>query len=74
MRQINLQFIRSRRKELKLSQQEVADSLGFKNASTYSKYESGEYALKANMLPKLGATLEIPVENFFTLTVSKTEH
>lgn len=44
---------------------EVANKLGFKNASTYHKYETGEYSFRADMLPKLADILDSKIENFF---------
>lgn len=66
MDKVNLNYVKSRRRELALSQQYVANKLGFKNASTYLKYEAGTYSFKANMLPKLAQILEVNIENFFT--------
>lgn len=66
MKRLNLKFIRERRIELELSQQHLANGLGFKNASTYLKYESGEYAFKADMLPTLAKLLEVDMKKFFT--------
>ncbi len=66
MAQLDLRYIKKRRKKLELSLQEVAQGLGFKNASTYLKYENGEYSFKATMLPKLANILDCKIENFFT--------
>ncbi|HBF5457529.1 TPA: helix-turn-helix transcriptional regulator [Clostridioides difficile] len=66
MQKINYDFIRKRRIHLNLSLQIVAECLGFKNASTYLKYETGEYAFKAEMLPKLSKLFDCKIENFFT--------
>lgn len=65
MNNLNLQKIKDRRLDMELSMQDMAENLGFKNASTYLKYESGEYAFKANMLPKLAKVLNLSIENFF---------
>ncbi len=62
---LNLGFIKKRRQELNLSLQEMAESLGFKNASTYMKYEEGSYAFKANHLPILANKLDGKIEDFF---------
>lgn len=70
---INLEIIKSKRKQLNISQNEMAEILGFKSASTYYKYESGEYSLKANMLPIISKTLKIPMKKFFVYESSKTE-
>lgn len=66
MKRIDYDFIKERRDSLGLSMQHVAQELGFKNASTYFKYEVGEYLLKADMLPKLSQLFECKIENFFT--------
>lgn len=44
MGKLNLSFIIRKRKEYGLSLQEMALMLGFKNASTYLKYENGCYS------------------------------
>lgn len=66
MPRLDLKYIKERRNKLDLSQQEVANKLGFKNASTYLKYENGSYQFKADMLPKLAKILETNITNFFT--------
>lgn len=48
-----------------ISQQKMAETLGFKNASTYLKYESGTYSFKAEMIPILAKILNCSIENFF---------
>ena len=70
---IDLDFIKNKRLELNISQQKMAEKLGFKNASTYLKYESGEYAFKADMIPSLAEILEEDMRNFFTDKVAKIE-
>lgn len=62
---LNLEFIKNRRYELGISQQKMAEKLGFKNASTYFKYETGIYSFKADMIPVLAKTLNCNIENFF---------
>lgn len=64
---INYEFIKKRRIEKGYSLQDMALKLGFKNASTYFKYEKGEYSLRAEMLPLLAKHLDCKVENFFTI-------
>ncbi|MCR1897806.1 helix-turn-helix domain-containing protein [Irregularibacter muris] len=66
MKQLNLAYIKERRIKLNLSQQELANKLGFKNASTYLKYENGDYLFKAEMLPELSTILKCKITNFFT--------
>lgn len=63
--QINLAFIKARRVELNKSLLEVAEALGFKDASTYWNYENGNFRLKADMLPLLAEILECEIEKFF---------
>ncbi|WP_331494231.1 helix-turn-helix transcriptional regulator, partial [Clostridioides difficile] len=63
---IDHDFIKKRRNTLNLSLQNVAKELGFKNASTYFKYETGQYSIRADMLPKLSKILDCDIENFFT--------
>lgn len=67
----DLDYIKNRRKNLKLPLQDTAEKLGFKNASTYLKYESGVYAFKAKQLPELAEILDCDITNFFTQNVAK---
>lgn len=74
---LNLGFIKKRRQELNLSLREMAESLGFKNASTYMKYEEGSYSFKANHLPILANKLDGRIEDFFIenfAEIAKTEY
>ncbi|SDX75203.1 helix-turn-helix domain-containing protein [Tepidimicrobium xylanilyticum] len=66
MTQLNLDYIKKKRLEMNLSLQDVANKLGFKNASTYLKYENGDYSFKADMLPKLAELYKCKIEDFFT--------
>ena len=66
MKQLNLDYIKKKRLEMNLSLQDVANKLGFKNASTYLKYENGDYSFKADMLPKLAELYKCKIEDFFT--------
>ena len=70
---VDLQFISAKRKEKKLTLQKMAEILGLKNASTYSKYEKGSYKIKAEMLPELASAFDCRLENFFADYVSETE-
>ncbi|MBG9786615.1 helix-turn-helix domain-containing protein [Brevibacillus laterosporus] len=65
MKQINLGYIANRRTELGITLQEMAETLGFKNASTYMKYEKGTYCLKANHVPALSKKLNCKIEKLF---------
>lgn len=65
MEGLNLEYIARRRLELTITLQDMAQALGFKNASTYMKYEKGEYAFKANHLPILARMLHCHAEDLF---------
>lgn len=69
----NLLYIVNRRKQLNFSQVHMAQVLGFANASVYHKYETGEYKLKAEMLPMLAKALKCDVKKIFYSMSSKTE-
>ncbi|XOS94569.1 hypothetical protein ACLMAB_10720 [Brevibacillus laterosporus] len=43
----------------------MAETLGFKNASTYMKYERGTYCFKANHVPALSKKLNCKIEKLF---------
>ncbi|GGN55030.1 helix-turn-helix domain-containing protein [Oceanobacillus indicireducens] len=73
MKEFDLVYIKNRRTTLNKSLQNVATSLGMKNASTYMKYENGIYAFKAEQLPVLAKTLECEVVDFFKDNVAKIE-
>jgi len=62
---VNLNYLKTQRITLGLSLQDMAEELGFKNASTYMKYEDGLYLFKANHLPVLAVKLKCRIENFF---------
>jgi transcriptional regulator with XRE-family HTH domain len=62
---VNLEFIARRRLETGITLQDMAESLGFKNASTYLKYEKGEYDFKANHLPVLARKLKCDLRDLF---------
>lgn len=72
MQTLNLGYIKDRRIQLEKTQQEMAESLGMKNASTYLKYENGTYAFKAEQLPLLAKALKCKITDFFILDVAKT--
>ncbi|MNI87086.1 Helix-turn-helix domain protein [compost metagenome] len=65
LKKVNLGFIKLRRQKLNLSLQELAEALEFRNASTYMKYENGDYQFRANHLPVLANKLQCTIENFF---------
>ena len=54
--------IRKRRFEMKMSQQELADAMGYKTRSTIAKIESGENDISQKKLQRLASVLETTVE------------
>ncbi|MBR6028282.1 MAG: XRE family transcriptional regulator [Clostridia bacterium] len=58
--------IRKRRYELRLSQQELADALGYKTRSTIAKIESGENDLTQRKLARFAEALDTTVEALIT--------
>jgi transcriptional regulator with XRE-family HTH domain len=72
MQTLNLIYIKQRRQSLDIPLQEMAESLGFKNASTYLKYENGSYAFKADQLPMLANVLNCKITDFFKQNIAKT--
>ncbi|MCQ6266346.1 helix-turn-helix domain-containing protein [Fictibacillus sp. WQ 8-8] len=65
MKSIDLAFIKARRIEQKITMQHMAVILGFKNASTYMKYEKGDYYLKAVHLPLIAKELHCDLASLF---------
>ena len=54
--------IKKRRFELKMSQQELADAMGYKTRSTIAKIESGENDVSQKKLQKFASVLDTTVE------------
>ena len=73
MSEFNLAYIADRRKELRLTTDEMAKFLGFSNGSVYWKYEHGVYKFNADMLPSLAKALRCRVSRFYTSGLAKTE-
>ena len=55
--------IRKRRFELKMTQQELADAMGYKSRTTIAKIESGENDVTQSKLQKLAQVLDTTVQN-----------
>ena len=70
---VNLTLIKKVRGEKGFTQQYMAQELGLKDKSKYSRRENGEYSFQLEELPKLVEVLEIPYEKIFTPIVAKTE-
>ncbi len=73
MSEFNLPFIASRRKELGLTLEDMAEAMGFSNSSVYWKYERGFYKFDASMLPALAKALKCRISRFYTQPLAKTE-
>jgi 2-C-methyl-D-erythritol 4-phosphate cytidylyltransferase len=58
--------IKKRRYELRMSQQELADALGYKTRSTIAKIESGENDVSQKKLAKFAKALDTTVEALIT--------
>lgn len=58
--------IKKRRFEMRMSQQELADALGYKSRSTIAKIESGENDISHKKLIKFAAVLDTSVENLIS--------
>ena len=58
--------IEKRRYELRMSQQELADAMGYKTRSTIAKIESGENDVSQKKLRKLAQALDTTVEALIT--------
>lgn len=69
----NLTYIARRRKELRLTSSDMANMLGFSNASVYWKYEHGVYKFNAEVLPSLAKALRCSINCFYAQKLAKTE-
>lgn len=70
---VNLSLIKSARENKGLTQQTMANRLGLKDKSKYSRRENGVYSFQLEELPMLAEILDIPYENFFNLNIAKSE-
>ena len=62
---VDHEYIAARRKELELTQAEMAARLGMTGASDYCKYETGRYKWNADDIPALAEALECQIEHLF---------
>lgn len=62
--------IKKRRYELRMSQQDLADAMGYKTRSTIAKIESGENDISQSKLEKFAEILDTTVEALITGNVS----
>lgn len=73
MTQLDLEFIKRRRKEIKLTQDNMAKKLGMNGKSVYSTYEKGIYTLDSNHGPLIAKALKVKIEDLYTSKISKIE-
>lgn len=66
--------IKKRRFELKMSQQELADAMGYKTRSTIAKIESGENDVSQKKLVKFAQVLDTTVEALISTFSSSVQH
>ena len=72
MIEINLALIKKRRKEMRITLLEMAETLGYLDASSYYRYESGKYRFDASQLPIVCDKLKLKMnEIFFTPTIAE---
>ena len=62
---VDLAFIANRRKELGLTQADMAEKLGMSSAPAYNKYEKGTYKFNADAVPLLANALNCEVADIF---------
>lgn len=62
---LNLEFLKSKRKDKGITIAQMAEALSLKSPSNYYKYESGEYSLRADMLPVIASVLGCKEQDFF---------
>lgn len=62
---VNVKYIAARRKELGLTQGEMAKNLGMSSAPAYNKYEKGIYKFNADVVPSLLHVLKCEVNDIF---------
>lgn len=65
MFKVNIDFIKKRRQEMKLTQLEMAKKLGLKSAPSYLMYEKGSYEFKAEMMPIIADVLGCDLKELY---------
>lgn len=68
---INIEALKVLRQRQKISCRKMAERLGYKNHSTYSRIENGQVDLSIYMIPRIAKALNLPIqivvsELFFT--------
>ena len=62
---LNLNFIKQRRKDLGLTQQQMAEAIGLATSEKYSRRENGKYKFQVNELPILAKKLRVSIKNLY---------
>lgn len=62
---VDLNYIKKRRKELKINQEKMAASLAVGSAAAYGHYETGRTEFKASHLPLLCEVLNCGIDDLF---------
>ena len=65
---VNISYIAARRKELGITQEEMAKKLGMNSAPAYNKYEKGTYQFNAIVIPALLDALQCGINDIFLPT------
>lgn len=65
MKRVNTELIQERMTQKKITLQEMAEFLGYKNASSMHKYLNGAYQFRAHHVPVLLEKLSITMEELF---------
>lgn len=65
MKELNLVLIKQRRKEMRITLQEMAELLGYQDASTYYKLERGIQKIKADQIPLIANKLKLRMNEIF---------
>ena len=66
---INVEYIAARRKELGLTQEELAKKIGMNSAPAYNKCEKGIYKFNADVIPALLNALQCRIDDIFLPTI-----
>ena len=64
--------IKRRRLELNISQQELANAMGYKSRSTIAKIEAGENDVPESKIPRFARVLGVPVEYIKTGIINES--
>lgn len=71
MKKVNLEKIRQLRKELKLSQGDMAEIIGLKSLYPYHRKEQGAQSFSAEEIHAIATYFEKPLEYFFENQIAK---